>query len=45
MNRTDGAIVRVITPVLPLESIEDARERAIRFTKEMVPSLPRFIPG
>jgi len=45
MNRTDGAIVRVITPVLPLESIEDARARAIRFTKEMVPSLPRFIPG
>jgi EpsI family protein len=44
-NRTDGAIVRVITPVLPLESVEDARARAVRFTKEMVPSIPRFIPG
>jgi EpsI family protein len=44
MNRTDGAIVRVITPVLPLESVEDARARAVRFTKEMVPSIPRFIP-
>ena len=44
MNRTDGAIVRVITPVLPLESIADARERAVQFTKEMAPSIPRFIP-
>ncbi len=44
MNRTDGAIVRVITPVLPLESVADARERAVHFTKEMVPSIPRFIP-
>ena len=45
MNRTDGAIVRVITPVLPLESIADARLRAVDFTKQMVPSLPRFIPN
>jgi EpsI family protein len=44
MNRTDGAIVRVITPVLPLESVADARLRAVNFTKQMVPSLPRFIP-
>jgi EpsI family protein len=44
MNRTDGAIVRVITPVLPLESVADARLRAVDFTKQMVPSLPRFIP-
>jgi EpsI family protein len=43
-NRTDGAIVRVITPVLPLESVADARLRAVNFTKQMVPSLPRFIP-
>jgi EpsI family protein len=45
MNRTDGAIVRVITPILPLESVADARLRAVNFTKEMVPSLPRFIPN
>ena len=45
MNRTDGAIVRVITPVLPLESVADARLRAVNFTKQMVPSLPRFIPN
>jgi EpsI family protein len=44
LNRTDGAIVRVITPVLPSESIDAARDRAIRFTAQMSPSLPRFIP-
>ncbi len=44
MNRTDGAIVRVITPVMPLESIATARNRVVRFTSEMAPVLPRFIP-
>lgn len=45
LNRTDGAIVRVITPVLPAESVDTARERALRFTAQITPSLPRFIPN
>ncbi len=45
MNRTDGALVRVITPVLPGETLASARARAIRFTSQMLPSLPRFIPN
>jgi EpsI family protein len=44
LDRTDGAIVRVITPVLPSESIDTARDRAVRFTAQMSPSLSRFIP-
>ena len=44
MNRTDGALVRVITQVLPSESLESARERATQFTQQMAPNLPRFIP-
>ncbi len=44
MDRTDGAIVRVITPMLPSESASDARERVVSFTAKMAPSLPRFIP-
>jgi EpsI family protein len=44
MNRTDGALVRVITQILPSESPETARERALRFTQQMAPNLPRFIP-
>jgi EpsI family protein len=45
MNRTDGALVRVITQVLPSESLESAKARAIHFTQQMAPELPRFIPN
>jgi len=45
MNRTDGALVRVITQILPSESMEDAETRAIHFTQQMAPDLPRFIPN
>jgi EpsI family protein len=44
MNRTDGALVRVITQVMPYESLDDAKKRAIEFTQQMAPTLPRFIP-
>lgn len=44
-NRTDGALVRVITPVVPSESLDSARNRAVRFTQHMAPYLPRFIPN
>jgi EpsI family protein len=43
-NRTDGALVRVITPVMPNEPLEAAQERATQFTQQMAPYLPRFIP-
>jgi EpsI family protein len=45
MNRTDGALVRVITQVSPSESLESAKARAIHFTQQMAPELPRFIPN
>jgi EpsI family protein len=45
MNRTDGALVRVITQVMPYESLETAEARAIQFTQNMAPNLPRFIPN
>jgi EpsI family protein len=45
MNRTDGALVRVITQVMPSESLETAEARAVRFTQQMAPNLPRFIPN
>ncbi len=44
-NRTDGALVRVITPVMPGEPLEAAKDRAVRFTQQMAPYLPRFIPS
>jgi EpsI family protein len=45
MDRTDGALVRVITQIAPTETVADARKRAVRFTSLMVPMLPRFIPN
>jgi EpsI family protein len=43
-NRTDGALVRVITPVSPSEPISDARNRAVLFASQMAPYLSQFIP-
>jgi EpsI family protein len=43
-NRTDGALVRVISPILPNETEASARSRVVHFTSELAPMLPRFIP-
>lgn len=45
MNRTDGALVRVITQVMPSESLDSAKARALNFTQQMAPNLPRFVPN
>jgi EpsI family protein len=45
MHRTDGALVRVITPIGSGEGTEAARTRAERFTAQLIPILPRFIPN
>jgi len=43
-QRTDGALVRLITPVLQGEQVEDAEKRLQEFTKQIVPVLEEFIP-
>ena len=43
-QRTDSALVRVITPVYGNEKIEEAETRLAGFTKEIVPILNDFIP-
>jgi EpsI family protein len=43
-QRTDGALVRLITPVYPNESTEDADRRLTAFTREIVPILNEFLP-
>jgi EpsI family protein len=43
-NRTDGALVRVITPIDSREAVSAARTRAEAFTAQLAPLLPRFIP-
>jgi EpsI family protein len=44
MNRSDGALIRVITRVSPLDGPPNARIRAEEFTSELFPLLSRFIP-
>jgi EpsI family protein len=45
MNRTDGALVRVSTPIDPDESPFVARDRVENFTAQLAPMLPQFIPN
>jgi EpsI family protein len=43
-QRTDGALVRVITPVLQNEKLSDAETRLQGFVKEALPILDDYIP-
>jgi EpsI family protein len=44
-NRTDGALIRVITPIAAGEPVDEARARAVHFTSRMTPYLSQFIPN
>lgn len=43
-RRTDGALVRLITPITGSESVEEAEKRLQEFTKQIVPILDEYIP-
>jgi EpsI family protein len=43
-QRTDGALVRLITPVLQGEEVGDAEKRLQEFTRSIVPVLDEYIP-
>jgi exosortase D (VPLPA-CTERM-specific) len=44
MGRTDGALVRFVTPIGPNETEAEAEARMQRFMAEALTKLPRFIP-
>jgi len=44
LNRTDGSLVRVTTPLQEGESLETAQKRAVGFAEGILPYLDRFIP-
>lgn len=44
MNRSDGALIRVLTPVRDSESLDDARTRARAFATDLLPLLAHHIP-
>lgn len=45
MQRTDGALVRLITPVDDTESVAEAEARLQSFVRDIVPVLEEYIPG
>lgn len=45
MNRTDGALVRVMTPVTDVSEIASADQRLQDFIRVAAPRLDYFIPG
>ena len=42
-NRTDGAMVRIIAPIVTTES--DAERQAVGFAQVLYPLLGRFLPS
>ena len=44
MGRTDGALIRYVTPIWEGETEADAETRLIRFIEQSLPPLPRFVP-
>jgi exosortase D (VPLPA-CTERM-specific) len=45
LQRTDGALVRLITPVYESENVADAEARLQNFVRDIVPVLNEYIPG
>jgi len=43
-QRTDGALVRLITPVYPNEDVAQAEQRLKAFTQAIVPVLNEYLP-
>ena len=43
-NRTDAALIRVITPLGDQSSEEAAEARAVRFVQALFPQLSRYLP-
>lgn len=44
LNRSDGSIIRVTTPLLPGEKMEVAQQRLLSFASKAVPQLGPYVP-
>ena len=44
LNRTDGALVRVITAIGKNENAQQAEARAVKFSEAILPRLNKYIP-
>jgi EpsI family protein len=44
LNRTDGALIRIVTPIAYGENRESAEKRAVQFAQQIAPSLNKYVP-
>jgi EpsI family protein len=44
LNRSDGSMIRITTPLRPEESADTAQQRLLSFADQLVPSLNAYIP-
>jgi EpsI family protein len=44
-NRTDGALVRIITPITSAQDFSKAHAQLVEFTQDLFPHLSEFIPN
>jgi len=44
MNRSDGSLVRLKTPIYPGETADAAEQRLLPFANDIVPQLAAYIP-
>ena len=44
MNRSDGSMIRLVTPLDPRETIEAAQQRAVSLAGNIVPLISRYVP-
>jgi EpsI family protein len=44
MNRSDGGMVRLVTPIMPNETVEQSQSRASEFARSLYPMLESYIP-
>jgi len=45
LHRTDGGLVRLVTPMLPGETSVAAQERALEFLRPLLPKLNAYLPA
>jgi EpsI family protein len=43
-NRSDGGMVRLVTPIAPTETVEQSQARVLTFARELYPLLNAYIP-
>ncbi len=43
-NRTDGSLVRIVTPIEEDEAADSAEQRAVSFAQQIAPMLDKYVP-